>query len=96
MMDKSLRRFAIISIVLFLSVLVIGLYAITNKQICDSFGNCEILSGQFIQILIIMIGAIGMTYALMVIRQFDSKLDKEVISNYKELLDYENKKIKKT
>ena len=95
-MDKSLKRFAIISIILFLSVMIVGLYAITNKQVCDSFGNCEMLSGQFIQIIIIMIGAIGMTYALMVIRQFDSKLDKEVINNYKELLDYENKKIKKS
>lgn len=96
MIDKSLKRFAVISIILFLSVMVIGLYAISNKQVCESFGNCEVLSGQFIQILIIMIGAIGMIYALMIIKQFDSKLDTEVINNYKELLDYENKKIKKS
>lgn len=94
MIDKSLRKFVIISVILFLSVLIIGLYIIINKPVCNSLGNCEMLSGQFIQLLIIMIGAIGMTYALMIIKQFDSKMDKEIIDNYKKLLDY-NKEDKK-
>lgn len=85
--DKTLKKFGLISAILFSSILVISVYVLNN---CSSFGNCGFINSQIISIIFISIGGIGTGYCLIIVRGFDDKIDSEILENIKELNDYNN------
>lgn len=82
---RDLKKFGLISAVLFSIIVVISTYLVLN---CASFGNCGFISNQVFNAIFLTIGSIGIIYGLIIIRSFDSKIDNDIIQDIKELNDF--------
>lgn len=80
-MDK-IKKFAIISTVIFSVVVVLSLLYFTS---CNSNGACSVNASSMINICIMCTGIIGIGYCFMMLKGFDKTIDKSV-SDYKEIL----------
>lgn len=72
--------------------MVLSVYILSN---CSNFGNCGFISTQIIHVVFISIGTIGTAYCLMIVKGLDDKVDKDLVPDYKELIDYNIDKDKK-
>ena len=86
---RGFKKFAIVSSLLFTSIMILSLYILNN---CSDFGNCGFVSTQVMHFIFISIGLIGTTYCLLIVKHMDEKIDKDLIKNYNDLLEDTNKK----
>lgn len=89
-MDK-IKKISLISIVIF-SVIVGSSVLFFNK--CNSLDSCDISFIQLINPIILSAGVIGLVYGFYILKDFNMKIDKELVPTYKELIDDVNKEEK--
>lgn len=80
-MDKN-KQFTLISLVIFgiITVLSIIFFKTCSSDYCDfNWVN-------MIHIFIITFGIIGLTYCFFILKEFNTKIDSEIIQDYKEIL----------
>lgn len=90
--NKNLKRFGIISAIIFSFIVILSLVYITT---CGKYSNCANVYLSVIHSIILSAGLIGLGYCLLVLKTFDSKVDKDLeiktIDMVKELEKSENK-----
>jgi hypothetical protein len=80
--DKKLRRFLIISIVMFASITALSFIFFTS---CTD-GTCNTNYVSVINTIIIGFGIIGLIYCFIILKDFNQKVDTEILPEYKEML----------
>jgi hypothetical protein len=83
--DKKLRRFTIISLVIFASITTLSMLFFTT---CNSeTGQCNTNYINVINTIIIGFGVIGLVYCFFILKDFNKKVDENILPEYKEVLD---------
>jgi predicted membrane channel-forming protein YqfA (hemolysin III family) len=91
--NKKLKRFVIISILIFGAITALSFVLFTS---CNANDQCNVNYSNVFNVILLTCGIIGISYGFMILKDFNTKIDTEIMENYKEmLLDEKDKDDKK-
>lgn len=86
--DKRLKRFATISIIIFTITTVLSFLFFTS---CNTDDVCDVNYSNLFNVILLTCGIIGISYGFMILKDFNHKIDHEILTNYKEMLSEDDK-----
>jgi len=86
--DKRLKRFATVSIIIFTVTTILSFLFFTS---CNTDDVCDVNYSNLFNVILLTCGIIGISYGFMILRDFNHKIDNEIIQNYHEMLNDSDK-----
>ena len=86
------RRFLILSCVSFAVITILSFLLFTR---CNANENCNTDYYNLLNVVIICLGAIGLGYCFIILKDFNHTIDDKILQDYKEILSDEKQEDKK-
>jgi uncharacterized protein YqhQ len=86
--DKRLKRFVTLSISIFTVITLLSFLFFTS---CNNDDVCNVNYSNVFNVILLTCGIIGISYGFMILKDFNHKIDHEIIQNYKEMLSDSDK-----
>ena len=86
--NKRLKRFVTLSISIFTVITLLSFLFFTS---CNNDDVCNVNYSNVFNVILLTCGIIGISYGFMILKDFNHKIDNEIIQNYKEMLADDDK-----